>query len=184
MKGKSVDTPFLLVFLVLIVFGLLIFTSAALGLLARGGASFTSVAVSQLLLGFLCGGTALIFISRMDYRKWRPYTPYLFAVAILLTLLTFVPNIGLEFKGAARWIVVGPITFQPVELLKLATVAFLAAIYASRYKATHTLRSEEHTSELQSQFHLVCHFFFLNDAAPPEISPLPLHDALPIWSNC
>jgi len=137
---KQFDTPFLLVFLVLIVFGLLIFTSAALGLLARGGASFTSVAVSQLLLGFLCGGTALIFISRMDYRKWRPYTPYLFAVAILLTLLTFVPNIGLELKGAARWIVVGPVTFQPVELLKLATVAFLAAIYASRYKATHTLR--------------------------------------------
>jgi len=137
---KQFDTPFLLVFLVLIVFGLLIFTSAALGLLARGGASFTSVAVSQLLLGFLCGGTALIFISHMDYRKWRPYTPYLFAVAILLTLLTFVPHIGLELKGASRWIVVGPVTFQPVELLKLATVAFLAAIYASRYKATHTLR--------------------------------------------
>src|SRR2546430_15042246 len=25
-----------------------------------------------------------------------------------------------------------------------------------------------------------CFFFFLNDPAPPEISPLPLHDALPI----
>src|SRR3990172_6777890 len=24
-------------------------------------------------------------------------------------------------------------------------------------------------------------FFFLNDPAPPEISPLPLHDALPIY---
>src|SRR2546430_15525527 len=24
-------------------------------------------------------------------------------------------------------------------------------------------------------------FFFLNDPAPPEISPLPLHAALPIW---
>lgn len=140
MRGKPVDTPFLLVFLAIIVFGLLIFTSAALGLLARGGASFTSVAVSQLLLGFLCGGIALIAISRMDYRKWRPYTPYIFGVAILLTLLTFVPHIGLELKGAARWVVVGPITFQPVELLKFATVAFLAAIYASRYKTTNTLR--------------------------------------------
>src|SRR3989338_2052120 len=26
-------------------------------------------------------------------------------------------------------------------------------------------------------------FFFLNDPPPPEISPLPLHDALPIWQN-
>src|SRR2546421_5652920 len=28
--------------------------------------------------------------------------------------------------------------------------------------------------------YLYAFFFFLNDPAPPEISPLPLHDALPI----
>src|SRR5260370_39347025 len=27
-------------------------------------------------------------------------------------------------------------------------------------------------------------FFFLNDRAPTEISPLPLHDALPIYGRC
>src|SRR5256885_16886309 len=26
-------------------------------------------------------------------------------------------------------------------------------------------------------------FFFLNDTAPTETSPLPLHDALPIWQR-
>src|SRR3989338_3669046 len=41
------------------------------------------------------------------------------------------------------------------------------------------MRSEEHTSELQSQFHLVCRLFF-NDPATPEIYTLSLHDALPI----
>src|SRR3989338_6675651 len=41
-------------------------------------------------------------------------------------------------------------------------------------------RSEEHTSELQSQFHLLFPFFFFNDPAPTEIYPLSLHDALPI----
>src|SRR3989338_7847561 len=41
-------------------------------------------------------------------------------------------------------------------------------------------RSEEHTSELQSQFHLVCRLFFLNDTATTEIYTLSLHDALPI----
>src|SRR3989338_7005073 len=39
----------------------------------------------------------------------------------------------------------------------------------------------EHTSELQSQFHLLFLLFFFNDPAPPEIYPLSLHDALPIW---
>src|SRR3989338_6655180 len=48
--------------------------------------------------------------------------------------------------------------------------------------ATIKQRSEEHTSELQSQFHLLFPLvFFLNDPAPPEISPLSLHAALPIF---
>src|SRR6266481_2601036 len=54
------------------------------------------------------------------------------------------------------------------------------------------VRSEEHTSELQSQFHLVCRLllekknalplipFFFNDTATTEIYTLSLHDALPI----
>lgn len=137
---KSVDTAFLVTLAAIISFGLLIFTSAALGLLARDGASFSSVAVSQLLLGLVCGSIACFFLAHLDYRKWRPYTPYFFGGAILLTLLTFVPGIGLELKGAARWVVVGPITFQPEEVLKLATVAFLAAIYAAKMKAVPTLR--------------------------------------------
>ncbi len=141
MKGKSVDTPFLLVFLVLLVFGLLIFTSAALGLLAKGsGATFSSVAASQLLFGFLGGGILMLIISRIDYRLWRPYTAYFFGFALFLTLLTFVPGIGLTLKGASRWIDIGPITFQPAEFLKFASVAFLAAIYAGRLKSAATLK--------------------------------------------
>lgn len=142
MKGKPLDTPFLLVFLVLVVFGLLIFTSAALGLLARGGgASFQSVAVTQFLLGFLMGGVALVVLSRIDYKLWRPYTPYIFGFAILLTLLTFVPGIGLTLKGASRWIEIGPVTFQPAEFLKFACVLFLAGVYAARYKHVGTIKS-------------------------------------------
>src|ERR1039458_7812367 len=55
-----------------------------------------------------------------------------------------------------------------------------------------TIRSEEHTSELQSLRHLVCRLllekkhsdrygvFFFNDTATTEIYTLSLHDALPI----
>ncbi|OGC86012.1 hypothetical protein A3D70_02665 [Candidatus Adlerbacteria bacterium RIFCSPHIGHO2_02_FULL_54_18] len=142
MKARSLDTPFLLAFLLLAGFGLLIFTSAALGLLARdGGANFSSVAASQFLFGFLLGGGALVVLSRIEYKRWRPYTPYFFAVALCLTLLTFVPGIGLELKGAARWIQVGGVTFQPVELLKFAVVLFLAGVYASRIQETKTVRA-------------------------------------------
>lgn len=137
---RSIDAPFLVSLLALVVFGLLIFTSAALGLLARDGASFTSVAVSQLLLGFVVGGTALLVLSRIDYRLYRPFTPYFFVFALFLTTLTLVPGVGIELKGASRWLALGPVSFQPQELLKLATVALLAGIYAAKMKTSSTVR--------------------------------------------
>jgi len=141
MKKGGVDIPFLLVLVALVSFGLVIFTSAALGLMAREtGATFNSVAASQLLLGLVCGSIACIFFAKFDYRRWRTLTPYFFGFSILLTLLVFVPGIGLELKGAHRWIALGPITFQPEEVLKFATIAFLAAMYAARYKTINSWR--------------------------------------------
>jgi cell division protein FtsW len=138
---KKADTPFFLTTAALVVFGLLIFTSAALGQLARDGASFTSVATSQILLGFVLGSVLLVILSRIDYKLWRRYTPYLFGIAVALTLLTFVPHIGLSLKGASRWIVIGGFSFQPEEVLKFTTILFLAAVYAARFKKIETLRS-------------------------------------------
>jgi len=138
---KKADAPFFLTTAALVVFGLLIFTSAALGQLARDGASFTSVATSQILLGFVLGSVLLYILSRIDYRLWRRYTPYLFGIAMALTLLTFVPHIGLSLKGASRWIVIGGLSFQPEEALKFTTILFLAAVYAARFKKTDTIKS-------------------------------------------
>ena len=137
---RAVDAPFLLVVCGLVFFGLLIFTSAALGLLARDGASFSSVAVSQLLFGFICGGAALYICSRVDYRILRPYTPYFFGFAVFLTLLTFVPHIGLSLKGASRWLALGPLSFQPEEVLKLAAILLLAAIYSANFKKVGSVK--------------------------------------------
>ena len=137
---RSVDAPFLLLVSVLVVFGLLIFTSAALGLLARGGASFTSVAASQVLLGLVGGGIMMTILSRLDYRMWRTWTPYIFALALALTALTLT-HFGLSLKGASRWLVIGPVSFQPEELLKFATVLFLAAIYAARIRDIKSFRA-------------------------------------------
>src|SRR2546422_106331 len=50
--------------------------------------------------------------------------------------------------------------------------------YRRRILASRSLRSEEHTSELQSRLHLVCPL--LNDAAPAAIYLIPLRDVPPI----
>ncbi len=138
---RSIDLSFLLVVWALVICGLVIFTSAALGLLAHNnGNVFTSVAISQVLLGLVCGAVLFFLCSRMDYRLWRKYIPYVFIGALFLTGLTLVPHIGLSLKGASRWIVIGPLSFQPEEILKFATVMFLATYYSTNYKAVQTIR--------------------------------------------
>ncbi|MEN9614519.1 MAG: stage sporulation protein cell division protein FtsW [Candidatus Parcubacteria bacterium] len=123
---KPVYKPFLISVIFLLVSGLFIFASASLGLLARDGASFTSVAFNQIVFGIIGGGVACVIISRIPYKKWRPYSFYIFIVAIILNLLVFVPGIGMSHGGATRWLNLG-ISFQPSEFLKIAFILYFAA---------------------------------------------------------
>src|SRR3989338_6819298 len=71
--------------------------------------------------------------------------------------------------------------FRSQELLKFSMPYFSISWREVRSNFFSTMfRSEEHTSELQSQFHLVFRLFFFNDTATTEIYTLSLHDALPI----
>jgi cell division protein FtsW len=75
-------------------------------------------------IGFLViGGAAMWFGARMDYRRLRKWTyPLLLGSMVLLAMTLATPTIN----GARRWIPLGPVTFQPVEIAKLALVTYLA----------------------------------------------------------
>jgi cell division protein FtsW len=135
---NSVDRPFFFLVVALVAIGFLIFSSASLGLLAREGASFSSVATSQVLFGIIGGGIALLLVSRIHYRIYRKFAVPLFLVSIAATLLVFIPSLGWSHAGATRWIDLGFTTFQPAELLKLGFVVFLAAWFSkNRTKINH-----------------------------------------------
>src|ERR1041385_8957665 len=51
---------------------------------------------------------------------------------------------------------------------------------SSPTRAGAPIRSEEHTSELQSRLHFICRLFFLNVTASTEIFSLSLHASFPI----
>ena len=106
--------------------GVFIFLSASLGLLAREGISLGDVALSQLVIGLGFGSIACYVISTLPYRYIRKYALPLYVVAIIITSLVFVPGIGLTLNGATRWLSLGPLTFQPAELLKIAYILYLA----------------------------------------------------------
>jgi cell division protein FtsW len=125
-KPRGVDTVFLALIVTLLTLGFLIFSSASLGLLARDGASFGSVAFSQFVFGILGGGTMMFILSNVHYRHWRKYAIYIFIIGLIGTLAVFIPGIGMTHAGATRWINLGITTVQPSEFLKIAYVIYLA----------------------------------------------------------
>ncbi|MDO8594949.1 MAG: putative peptidoglycan glycosyltransferase FtsW [bacterium] len=123
----------------LIAVGFLIFISASIGLLARDGANFGSIALTRLLATSL-GAAAAYFASRVHYKNFRKYTLPLLLASIALTAFVFVPGIGVAHGGAHRWVSLFGLSFQPSELLKIAFVIYGAAFFATIKEKIQTLR--------------------------------------------
>ncbi|CAN5310693.1 putative lipid II flippase FtsW [soil metagenome] len=72
----------------------------------------------------LCGAVAMWVGSGIDYRRLKGWTyPMLFG-----SLLLLAAALAMHSKnGAKRWIPLGPLTFQPVEVAKLALVTYMAS---------------------------------------------------------
>lgn len=140
-RSQTIDRPFLFIVAALAFFGFFIFISASLGLLAREGASFSTVALSQAFLGLVLGTIAMLVLARVpQYHFWRVYSAHVFVAAVILSLLVFIPGIGFEYGGARRWISLGPLSFQPAEFLKTAFVIYAAALAAKAREQITTVR--------------------------------------------
>lgn len=122
-----VDKAFLGITALLVVVGFFIFSSASLGVLASNEAKFSSVAFNQTFFGIFLGSISCLLFSRIDYHLWRKHAFVIFFFSIALTLLVFAPGIGFSHGGASRWIDLGPISFQPSEILKIGFIIYLAA---------------------------------------------------------
>jgi len=129
----KVDKQLLFTIILIVFSGFFIFASASLGLLARNNVSFSSVAMKQFLLGIVLGGILLLVASKINYRLWKKFSIHFFILSLIATAAVFLPVIGFTSGGATRWISIGPLTFQPAELLKIATVLFTAS-YLAKYR--------------------------------------------------
>ncbi len=126
-QRKNVDKPFLMSVFLLMGTGILIFTSASLGLLARTETLFRSVVLSQIGLGLVGGMIAMFVISSINYKYLKKYAFVLYILSIVGLILVFVPHIGFEHGGAKRWIHVGTLfSIQPSEIYKITFVLFFA----------------------------------------------------------
>src|SRR5437588_6366319 len=76
------------------------------------------------------GLVAMGVLSVVDYRLIGAFAPLIYAGA--MALLGAVLLLGHSAYGAQRWIGVGPLSFQPSELAKVAMVIALARYLGSR----------------------------------------------------
>lgn len=78
------------------------------------------------LLTIGLGVVGWVVASNVDYRHWKRYAPALLTLAIICLVALVIPGISTTKNGATRWLALGPLSFQPSELLKLAMIVYLA----------------------------------------------------------
>lgn len=125
------DLPFLMLVVMLLGIGLIMVLSAS-----YASAYYDSKVSSpyfyfirQLIFG-VAGVAVLYFVSKLNYQHFRWMS--VFALLAAFVLLALVLIIGEERNEATRWINLGPITFQPSEVAKLAVILFFAARLSKR----------------------------------------------------
>ena len=124
-----------LVTLGLVAFGLVMVYSATSASAAVGNGDPMAFLERQAIYAFL-GVVLMALASRFDYHRLRYVAPPLMLVALGLCAAVLV--VAPEINGARRWFLLGPASFQPSELAKLALCLF-AAVYLARRRPPRTL---------------------------------------------
>ena len=122
---------FFIIGTILIVFGLIVFVSASLGLLGPGKGEPFLWTIAKQLISLGIGIVFFIFGVKAKYTIWKKYAFLIFLFSYITTLLVFIPGIGLTSGGATRWIDLGLLSFQPAEFLKFGFIVYFAAILSS-----------------------------------------------------
>lgn len=81
---------------------------------------------------FLIGLGGLVITRFIPLAWWRRAAPLLFLFGLVLLLAVWMPGVGRQVNGAARWIRIGGYNAQPSEFAKIALILGLAS-FLSRF---------------------------------------------------
>lgn len=104
--------------LALMACGLVVLASAA----QAQGAGF----VLRQVLWMCCGMVLALGLRMVSYQRWLDGAFLIYGIAMCSLLVVLAT--GRVSHGAARWLSLGPLSFQPAEIAKLATVMLLARV--------------------------------------------------------
>jgi cell division protein FtsW len=131
MNEKKSDRILLYATFALLVFGLVMIASAGIAY-SRGHFGDSYYFFKRQLLGVGIGLVVLYFAQKINYNFWKKISFPFFVLSVIFLILVFVPGVGSKIYGASRWLAIGPLSFQPSEMLKISLVIYLAAWLESR----------------------------------------------------
>jgi len=138
MHRKSAYILFLAVLGLLVIGIVMLFSTSAFARDSHGDIYFF---IRRQAIWFGIGLVVCTFAALVDYHFWQRTWWLWFALALVALALCYFPHIGMRINGSRRWVGLGPVTFQPSELAKLAAIFFLAAWFTRHEKAGGNLLS-------------------------------------------
>lgn len=127
--------------LLLVFFGVLILASVSASFSMQKTGSTFYYLNHQLLFGLLPGFILGFLAFLIPLEKIRTMVVPLLLLTILFLGAVFLPVIGGFSGGASRWIYLGPLSFQPSELLKLSFILYIAALLSPKNEGSEERNS-------------------------------------------
>lgn len=119
---------------VLVLLGLVMLLSASAAKNVGGDASPYSMVLKQVMWTAL-GILGMLIAMRVPYRSIRPIALPAAILGFAMMGLPFVDGVGKEVNDARSWVNLGPIGFQPSEMLKILVIVLAADMVARRERS-------------------------------------------------
>lgn len=132
LSGK-LDVTFLSFVLVLLTIGLVMLFSASYAYSYEYYNNSYKFIIKQAGFG-IAGVILMLAVSKIDYHILRKFSwlIYVITLIMLIALLAMPPMVkGMDVK---RWMIIGPINFQPSEVAKFAVILLFSSLIAANYK--------------------------------------------------
>ncbi len=139
MQSGKMDIGFFSLIIILLAVGLVMLFSASYAYCyAEYGNSYHFI-TRQAAFAVL-GLISMYVFSRIDYRVYKKFVWLLYVVSVgMLALLLALPPMyeGLNYR---RWLVIGPISFQPSEIAKFSIILLFSYLISKYYTKINKIR--------------------------------------------
>ncbi|MDD6771917.1 MAG: putative lipid II flippase FtsW [Inconstantimicrobium porci] len=128
-KSKAGEIDYILfytIFLLVAIGVVMVYSASSYTALVNQASHDSTLFLKKQALCALIGALIMFFAIKIDYHIFRKWCGWIMLATFACLILVLI--VGVEVKGAKRWIRIAGQQFQPSELAKYAIVIFLAVV--------------------------------------------------------